>query len=186
MRVLIFHKSSQVRQNNASQVSGLREGFADALSTGKPIGDNLRIPFSMDQLTQSLSGLRVLVVDDDIDAREFITAVLESYNAIVRTVATANAALEELERFRPDVLLSDIQMPDGDGYSLIRQIRALEATQGHHIPAAAITAYWSEDRETALKAGFEAHLHKLARPHEWAELVAQLAGRASTSDQSGE
>lgn len=117
-------------------------------------------------LSQSLNGLRVLVVDDEADARELITAVLESYGIGIRAVASAAAALEELERFHPDVLLSDIRMPGGDGYSLIRQIRALEAEQGWHIPAAAVTAYLEEDREKTLIAGFEAHLHKLAQPDE--------------------
>lgn len=132
-----------------------------------------RMPMS--QLPQSLDGLRVLVVDDEADAREFIAAVLESYGVSVRAVASAAAALEELERFHPDMLLSDIRMPGGDGYSLIRQIRALEAEQGGHIPAAAITAYLDEDRENSLKAEFEAYLHKLAQPSEWIEMVAQLA-----------
>ncbi|HEY9858274.1 MAG TPA: response regulator [Candidatus Obscuribacterales bacterium] len=131
------------------------------------------------QLPHSLDGLRVLVVDDEADIREFITAVLESSGIGVKAVASAAAALEELERFHPDVLVSDIRMPNGDGYSLIRQIRALEAGQGGHIPAAAITAYLDEDREKSLKAGFEAHLHKLAQPREWIEMVLQLAGQAS-------
>ncbi|MBW4490718.1 MAG: response regulator [Trichocoleus desertorum ATA4-8-CV12] len=133
-----------------------------------------RTPLS--QLPQALDGLRVLVVDDEADIREFITTVLESYGIGVRAVASAAAALEELEQFHPDVLMSDIRMPNGDGYSLIRQIRALEAGQGGHIPAVAITAYLDEDREKALKAGYEARLHKLAHPTEWIEMVAQLAG----------
>lgn len=141
--------------------------------TLEEMGAHRRMPMS--QLPQSLDGLRVLVVDDEADAREFIAAVLESYGVSVRAVASAAAALEELERFHPDMLLSDIRMPGGDGYSLIRQIRALEALQGGHIPAAAITAYLDEDRENSLKAGFEAYLHKLAQPSEWIEMVAQLA-----------
>lgn len=133
----------------------------------------------MPALPQSLDGLQVLIVDDEADAREFITYVLESSGIRVRAVASAAAALEELERFHPDVLVSDIRMPGGDGYSLIRQIRALEAQQGGHLPAAAITAYLEEDREKALTAGFEAHLHKLAQPSEWVDLVTQLAGRTA-------
>lgn len=129
-------------------------------------------------LPQSLDGLQVLVVDDEADAREFITAVLESHQIRVKAVASAAEALAELEQFHPDVLVSDIRMPGEDGYSLIRQIRALEAKQGKHIPAAAITAYLDEDREKALKAGFEAHLHKLAQPSEFIKVVAQLAGRS--------
>ncbi|MBV9387339.1 MAG: response regulator [Chroococcidiopsidaceae cyanobacterium CP_BM_ER_R8_30] len=143
--------------------------------TSEEIRAEGRMPMS--QLPQSLDGLRVLVVDDEADIREFITVVLESYGIGVRAVASAVAALEELERFCPDLLMSDIRMPGEDGYSLIRQVRALEAKQGGHTPAAAITAYLDEDREKALTAGYEAHLHKLAQPSEWIEMVAQLAGR---------
>jgi PAS domain S-box-containing protein len=132
------------------------------------------------EVPPSLDGLQVLVVDDEADAREFITAVLESHGIRVIAVATAAEALEALERFRPDVLVSDIRMPDEDGYSLIRKVRELEAKKGWHVPAAALTAYLEESREKALSAGFEAHLHKLAEPNEWIEMVAQLAERRNS------
>lgn len=119
----------------------------------------------------------MLIVDDEADVRDFITAALELHGVRVTAVATAAAALERLEQFRPDVLVSDIRMPDEDGYSLIRKVRELEARWGGHIPAAALTAYLNEDRDKALAAGFEAHLHKLAQPIELVELVAQLANR---------
>ena len=128
-------------------------------------------------LPRSLDGLQVLIVDDETDAREFITAVLESHGIHVTAVATTAEALATLEGFRPDVLVSDIRMPDDNGYSLIRKIRELEAEKGWHIPAAALTAYLAEDREKALAAGFESHLHKLAQPAELLEMVARLAGR---------
>lgn len=128
-------------------------------------------------LPRSLDGLQVLIVDDETDAREFITAVLESHGINVTAVATAAEALAALEGFRPDVLVSDIRMPEENGYSLIRKIRQLEAEKGWHIPAAALTAYLAEDREKALAAGFESHLHKLAQPTELVEMVARLAGR---------
>ena len=130
-------------------------------------------------LPPRLDGLRVLVVDDEADIRDFIIAVLGTHGIEVRAVGSAAVALEEIERYSPDVLLSDIRMPDRDGYSLIRQIRALEAEQGRHLPAAAITAYLEEDREKAVRAGFEAHLHKLAQPREWIEMVAQLVEQAA-------
>ncbi len=133
----------------------------------------------MSPLPQSLDGLRVLVVDDEADIRELITALLASHGIDTRAVASAAAALEELERFRPDVLLSDIRMPGGDGYSLIRQIRILEAQQGGHLPAAAMTAYLEEDHEKSLNAGFERHLYKLAQSNEWIEMVAELAKHSS-------
>jgi PAS domain S-box-containing protein len=130
-------------------------------------------------LPQVLDGLQVLLVDDEADAREFMTAVLKSYGIQVRAVATVAAALEALNTFYPDVLVSDIRMPDENGYSLIRKLRELEAQKGRHIPSAALTAYLTEDREKALAAGFESHLHKLAQPTELVEMVARLAGRTS-------
>lgn len=133
----------------------------------------------MSQSTDSLDGLRVLVVDDEADIREFITVVLESHGMSVKAVANAAAALEALEPFQPDVLVCDIRMPGGSGYDLIRLLRDLEAKKGGHLPAAAITAYQDEDWEESLKAGFEAHLHKFAQPSEWVEMVAQLAGQSS-------
>lgn len=126
-------------------------------------------------LPQALDGLRVLFVDDEADAREFVTAVLEAQGIHVTAVDSAAAALEALEHSRPDVLVSDIRMADQDGYALIRRVRELEAEQGWHVPAAALTAYLNESREKALAAGFEAHLHKLARPDELIALVNRLS-----------
>jgi PAS domain S-box-containing protein len=126
-------------------------------------------------LPRSLDGLRVLFVDDEADAREFVTAVLEAQGIHVTAVDSAAAALEALERSRPDVLVSDIRMADQDGYALIRRVRELEAEQGWHVPAAALTAYLDESREKALTAGFEAHLHKLARPDELIALLNRLS-----------
>ncbi|MBD2307332.1 response regulator [Chroococcidiopsis sp. FACHB-1243] len=134
----------------------------------------------MPSLPQALDGLQVLVVDDEADVREFITAVLESQGIRVTAVESAAAALEALERFHPDVLICDIRMPDRDGYSLIRQVRELEAQQGWHIPAAALTAYLAEAREKAIAAGFESHLHKLAQPTQIIEMVTQLSRRSPT------
>lgn len=133
----------------------------------------------MTQMPQSLDGLRVLVVDDEADIREFITAVLESHGMSVKAVASAAAAFEALDPFQPDVLVCDLRMPGGSGYDLIRQIRDLEAKEGGHLPATAITAYQDEDWEESLKAGFEVHLHKFAQPGEWVEMIAKLAGQTS-------
>jgi PAS domain S-box-containing protein len=128
-------------------------------------------------LPRSLDGLQVLIVDDEADAREFISTVLESYGIRVTAVATTAAALEALEKFRPDVLVSDIRMPDDNGYNLMGKIRQLETEKGWHIPVAALTAYLAEDREKALAAGFASHLHKLAQPTELVAMIARLAGR---------
>ncbi|WP_432813517.1 response regulator [Pantanalinema sp. GBBB05] len=137
----------------------------------------------MTQSPQSLNGLRVLVVDDEADIREFITVVLESHGMSVKAVASAQAALEVLEPFHPDVLVCDLRMPGESGYDLIRQIRELEAKQGGHLPATAITAYQNEDWEESHQAGFEAHLHKFAQPSEWVEMIAKLAGRSFSPSQ---
>lgn len=126
---------------------------------------------------RSLDGLRVLFVDDEANAREFITVVLEQHGISVTAVASVAEALSVLERSRPDVIISDIRMPDEDGYALIEKVRAIEAEKGWHIPTAALTAYLAEDRAKALKAGFQSHLHKLAEPTELVAMVAQLAGR---------
>lgn len=125
----------------------------------------------------ALDGLQVLFVDDEADARELIAALLQQQGIAVTAVATVAEAMQELERSRPDVLISDIRMPDEDGYALIQKIRALEAEKGWQIPAAALTAYLAEDRAAVMAAGFESHLHKLAQPTELIAMVAQLAGR---------
>ncbi|MBW4576678.1 MAG: response regulator [Aphanothece sp. CMT-3BRIN-NPC111] len=126
----------------------------------------------------SLDGLRVLVVDDEADARELAIAMLGQYGAEVIVVATAQEALETLGRIKPDVLISDIGMPEEDGYALIRKVRALNTQQGGQIPAVALTAYArAEDRAQAILAGFQVHVPKPANPGELAAVVANLAGR---------
>jgi CheY-like chemotaxis protein len=126
-----------------------------------------------------LNGLRVLVVDDEADARELLTTLLGQYGAEVIAVATASEALETLQRLKPNVLVSDIGMPGEDGYALIRKVRLLDAEQGRQIPAVALTAYArAEDRINALGAGFQLHIAKPINPEELAAVVANLAGRA--------
>lgn len=158
-------------RNAVGDVETLRMGMY-AIEPSQAVKDRLTLP-------QSLEGVRVLVVDDEPDVRDFITAILEPHGVGVRAVESAEAALQALEEFRPDVLVSDVRLPGIDGYRLIQQIRALEAQQSRHLPAAAITAYPDEDRETAIAAGFEAHLHKLAQPIEIIQVVARLAGRSA-------
>ncbi len=127
----------------------------------------------------SLDGVRVLVVDDELDARQLLTTVLSQYAAQVMTVASAADALVAVQQFYPDVLVSDIGMPEVDGYALIRQIRSLPSEQGGRIPAVALTAYArAEDRTQALLAGFQLHVPKPVNPAELAAVVANLAGRS--------
>jgi CheY-like chemotaxis protein len=123
--------------------------------------------------------VRVLVVDDEADARELITTVLEDHGADVRVAASAKDAMETLSQLKPHVLLSDIGMPREDGYSLIRRVRALSPDQGGAVPAVALTAYAEADvGERVLAAGFHVHLAKPVEPVKLATLIAQLAGRA--------
>jgi signal transduction histidine kinase/ActR/RegA family two-component response regulator len=126
-----------------------------------------------------LEGLRVLVVDDEPDTRHVISAVITKSGAEVKTCASVAEALEMLKLWKPDILMSDIGMPDEDGYSLIRKVRALSVESGGLIPAAALTAYArDDDRERALEAGFQMHVAKPIGSKELIATVAGLAGRA--------
>ena len=128
-------------------------------------------------LIPSLDGLRVLVVDDQSDTRELLGAVLEEYGVRITSVASSAEALEALKNFKFDVLLSDIGMPDEDGYSLIRKVRQMEAEKSG-IRAIAITAYAGEEhRKQALSAGFQMHLSKPINPVELVAAVEALSGR---------
>jgi CheY-like chemotaxis protein len=104
--------------------------------------------------------------------------ILEQCGAEVTVVEPAQEAIQVLERVRPDVLVSDIEMPEEDGYALMRKVRVLPAERGGQIPAAALTAYASaEDRKRSLPAGFQVHIPKPVDPAELVAAVASLAGR---------
>jgi signal transduction histidine kinase len=126
----------------------------------------------------SLVGVRVLVVDDDPAAVELVQEVLTQTGGEVRGAGTAEEALRVLEQWRPDVLVSDIEMPGQDGYTLIRKIRALAPERGGMTRAVALTAFGRpEDRIRSLMAGFNIHVSKPVDPGELAAIVASLAGR---------
>lgn len=128
--------------------------------------------------SQVLKDLLLLVVDDEADSREVIAFMLEEYGADVIAVASASEALEALESVKPDILISDIGMPELDGYWLISQVRNLETELGGQIPAIALTAYAGEAEGTrALSTGFQMHVSKPIAPAELAAVVASLAGR---------
>ena len=130
----------------------------------------------------SLQGLKVLIVDDEVDTRELIGEVLKECGSEVVLSCSAAEALEALEQHKPDILISDLGMPDEDGYSLISKIRALPAERGGQIPAAALTAYArAEDRMRVLRSGFQFHLPKPVDSAELVTVVASLAGRAYKS-----
>jgi signal transduction histidine kinase/CheY-like chemotaxis protein len=125
-----------------------------------------------------LSGLQVLVVDDEDDARELIKRILSDCNANVLTAATATDALNLLQHERPDLMVSDLGMPEVDGYGLLDRIRALGPAHGGDLPAIALTAFArSEDRIKALSSGFLAHIAKPIEPN---ELIAKVAAMGAS------
>jgi CheY-like chemotaxis protein len=137
---------------------------------------------------KDLAGVRVLVVDDDDDARESIATLLATCAAEVTTAASSREALEVLQREgeAQDVLVSDIGMPDVDGYALLRAIRALGSDGARVLPAIAVTAYaGAVDRRRALAAGYRFHLSKPVDQGELVAAVAELAGVRRAANQSG-
>ena len=118
-----------------------------------------------DAATLPLAGVKVLVVDDEPDARNLIRQLLSHCNADVITAANATEAIQMLLEQRPDVIVSDIGMPSKDGFQFIREVRGLSLAEGGHTPAIALTAYArSEDRTRAMMAGFQVHLAKPIEP----------------------
>ncbi len=124
----------------------------------------------------ALSGLRVLVVDDEADARLLIRRVLAECRAKVAVASSAAEGLELVESFRPNVIVSDVGMPVEDGYDFIRRVRAKRSAKD--LPAAALTAFARlEDRKRAMRAGFQTHVAKPVEPEELTAVIASLAGR---------
>jgi CheY-like chemotaxis protein len=131
---------------------------------------------------ERLDGLRVLVIDDEADARELLAAGLGQCGAKVTAASSARDALEAMAGEKFDALISDIGMPGEDGYELIRRVRALPADRGGRTPAVALTAYArTEDRLRAMRAGFEIHV---AKPLELTELIVVIANLARREGQS--
>jgi signal transduction histidine kinase len=129
----------------------------------------------------ALKALKVLVIDDEPDARQLIRRVLIECEAEVALAASAAEALELVESFEPNVIVSDIGMPGEDGYDLIRQVRARRSAK--ELPAAALTAFARvEDRKRALRAGFQTHVVKPVDPEELTAVIASLAGRTGRGD----
>jgi CheY-like chemotaxis protein len=126
----------------------------------------------------NLSGVKVLVVDDEPDARMLVQRLLEQCHADVLVAASASEALEQTKAARPDILVSDIGMPGRDGYQFIRDVRALPSEEGGKTPAIALTAFArSEDRTRAMMAGYQVHVAKPIEPQELIVTVASLAGK---------
>jgi PAS domain S-box-containing protein len=159
----------------ATLVVELRLPIDDVRPAPKPAAVYRRFESAPSRLI-TLTGRRILVVDDEADARDLLAEILSQAGAEVTVVACADEALETLRRWRPHVLVSDIGMPGDDGYVLIRKVRALGPEEGGHVRALALTAYArSEDRALALEAGFHTHIAKPVDPLELTALIAGLA-----------
>jgi CheY-like chemotaxis protein len=129
---------------------------------------------SMDQWTL-LRGVKVLMIEDDPDGRDMQCMILQAYGAEVLAVDSAKAALDAFEQFQPDILVSDIRMPEEDGYSLIRKVRQIQSGSSEQVPAVALSAYATDgDRTLALKVGFQLQLAKPVNPITLALTVGSL------------
>jgi CheY-like chemotaxis protein len=130
----------------------------------------------------ALDNLRVLVIDDEPDARELIRRVLSQCNAHVITAASAEEGLRVLLAQKPNVIVSDVGMPEKDGYQFIREVRSLSASDGGRTPAIALTAFArSEDRTRAMRAGYQVHISKPIEPQELIATVGSLANQVRDS-----
>ncbi len=142
----------------------------------KAKGDSSQTESTWDGVAD-LSGMDILVVDDEPDAREVLKRLLQSRKATVRTAGSAEEAMELLKQAKPSIIVSDIGMPGENGYSMMRRYRAEESPLGR-VPAVALTAYArSEDRVEAIRAGFQIHIPKPVEPAELITIVASLSGR---------
>jgi signal transduction histidine kinase/CheY-like chemotaxis protein len=181
----------------------LHGGTVHAESDGEDLGSTFSVTFPLAQTSapcacagghdatltervlnkpETLTGVRVLIVDDEQDTRALISTVIAQSGAEVTACATAGEALETLKTWRPHILMSDIGMPGEDGYALIRNVRALPPERGGRTPAAALTAYArDEDRGRALAAGFQLHLAKPFSPRELLAAVSELQAHVVAS-----
>jgi PAS domain S-box-containing protein len=131
------------------------------------------------EMSRNLDGVRVLVVEDEPDSRAMVVKALKACGAVVASAANAAEAMAAIQQSKPDVMVCDVGIPDEDGYSFIRRVRALDAEHGGLIPAVALTGYAGlEDRRKALAAGFQMHLAKPVTLTELSSVVGNLAGRA--------
>jgi PAS domain S-box-containing protein len=132
-------------------------------------------------------GVRVLIVEDDPETRDIIAAILERGGFSYRVATRAGEALSVLDDWRPDVIVSDIGMPDVDGYEFARQLRARPPERGGRIPALALSAFArGEDRDLALRSGYQAHIAKPVDPADLVRAIADLTARPTTPPQHGD
>lgn len=170
VRQLIELHGGTVKAESAGEGQGAT--FTVQIPLASPSG-GVQVVDSAPELTSDLSGMQILVVDDETDSREIVAFVLEQAGAIVTRVASGIEALQAIKQFIPSLIVSDIGMPEMDGYMLLQHIRALE--QVRHVPAIALTAYAGEfDRQQAIQAGFQRHLAKPIEPNELVTNIANL------------
>ncbi len=178
------HVRSAGSGTGATFTVSLPVGAVQPASIGEPIRRHPRghdpLPFAA-VASLDLRGIKVLVVDDEADARGVVAHCLGIAGAEVRPASSAAEALDLLRVEKPDILISDIGMPGEDGYSLIRRVRTLGPNDGGRVPAIALTAYArAEDRMRAVLAGFQMHISKPVEVAELLAMVASLTGRATT------
>lgn len=138
-----------------------------------PIGDRMPGNYA----SQAGLGMRVLIVEDDLETRDILAAILERGGFSYRVATRASEALTVLDDWQPDVIVSDIGMPDMDGYEFVRQLRSRSAAQGGHIPALALSAFArNEDRDLALRSGYQAHVAKPVDPADLVKAITTLTG----------
>ncbi len=185
VRQLVHLHGGTIHAESAGENKGAT--FTVAIPISAPCDSNVPKRHAVDA-TQSnapidantLKGLRVLVVEDDLDSRELAKLILEQHGAVVTAAGSVPEAMAAFKTVRPDVLISDIGMPGEDGFHLIRKIRAFSEAAGGKTPAIAMTAFARpEEREQALDAGFQIHLPKPVEPRKLIDAVCALRGTAS-------
>ena len=165
------------------------EGHGATFTVRLPLPSDLQSPIARERLVRTapvFPGLKVLVVDDNADTCESVAAILERAGAQVQMCMGASQALTTMDRWLPDILVSDIAMPGEDGYTLMRKVRARGMEAGGRVPAVALTAYGrSEDRAKAMLAGFQVHVEKPVDPGDLVATVARIAGQRAAAPARG-
>jgi CheY-like chemotaxis protein len=129
-------------------------------------------------MSEALTGISILVVEDDDDTRDLLKVLLETQGALVNATASVMEALQAYDQSRPDVIVADIGMPDYNGYTLIGRVRARDREKGKIVPAIALTAFTTAiDRDTVLSAGFQVHMPKPFEPNRLISVIADLAAK---------
>ncbi|MBD2210821.1 PAS domain S-box protein [Nostoc linckia FACHB-104] len=159
------------------QAASLGEGFGSTFTVTLPVMTHASQSIENQELPNhgpNLQGLRVVAVDDDVDSLDLIAFILEQYGIEVTAVSSAREAIKAIAQVQPDLLISDIAMPEIDGYTLIRQVREMEAVKGGRLPAIALTAFAGEtNNQKILAAGFQKHITKPVDPDELAMVIEQ-------------